>query len=584
MAGESFAFTLALGANPKNKHGNLRHYKPWETPLHRNFYQPLHFLPNKSFHSTFPHMKFLRILLDDNPMAGFTDTLRGDGLVRAQRALARLEGDSLRLDRERQRFSHSPPPYTSNPSGTTTRSQSPNPPSEEQRLRQERRMQLGQERIASKPHKQFSAQVEEERRRIWNADPNTSWRELTIADLYTFKEEASETVKKRWVEQGIWNDKWNQFAYGRWKHEEPLELESESETDSEAAPSSPLFSFFPKPQPRPRQPKSDDEKRRIAERRVVREREREASRPYHQFMYQISKERERIQEESENGEGADAADINTRAYENIKNTWTKRGIWNERWGILPGMSWKHEEPLEEEAAVGPAPVPANPLVNGSHEAGEAPAIRIFGSPSPVESNHRQVSGALNSSQQGLPADIDPAGSDNGDAERSPSAPNSPPPSSGKRVLRATTGQALLPSKRKASHKDGPANASLGPVHSSKVAKAAGKRKGPQRLLNISQKVSCDGLPLSSGVDAAEPQPSPPPDRLTLRRSKRILPPVSSVAKDPAKTASTDPSKRAVRSKTERKVASNLTTRSSAKPHGVSKRQPAKTIRGKAREN
>jgi ATP phosphoribosyltransferase len=49
------------------------------------------------------------------------------------------------------------------------------------------------------------------------------------------------------------------------------------------------------------------------------------------------------------------------------------------------------------------------------------------------------------------------------------------------------------------------------------------------------------------------------------RSKRIPPPVPSVAKDPAKTASTDPSKRAVRSKPEWKVASNLTTKSSAKP-------------------
>jgi len=143
---------------------------------------------------------------------------------------------------------------------------------------------------------------------------------------------------------------------------------------------------------------------------------------------------------------------------------------------------------------------------------------------------------------------------------------------------------LLPSKRKASHKDGqPANASLGPVHSSKVSKATRKRNGPQRRLNISQKVFSDGLPLSSGVDAAEPQPSPPPEHVTPRRSKRIQPPVSSVAKDPAKTASMDPSKRAVRSKPEGKVASNLTTRSSAKPQGVSKRQPAKTTRGKARK-
>ncbi|KAH8163699.1 hypothetical protein CIB48_g4562 [Xylaria polymorpha] len=512
-------------------------------------------------------------------MAGFTDTLRGDGLVRAQRALAGLQGDPLRLDRARQRFSHSPPAYTSNPSGTTTRSASPIPPSEERR--QERRFQLGLERMASEPYHQFEHQVSEEEKRIWNADLNGTHRMPVGSDAYTI---ACETVKKHWIEQGIWNKKWNKFASGRWKHEEPLELESESETDLEAGPSPPLFSFSPKPQPKPRRPKSDDEKQQIAERRVAREHEREASRPYHQFVYQISKERERIQEESENGEGADAADINTRAYENVKNIWTKRGIWNGRWGILPGMSWKHEEPLEEEAADIPALVPANPLVNGSHEAGEAPAISIFGSPSPVQSNHRQASGALNSSQQGPPANIDSAGLENGNAERSSSTSNSPPPSSGKRVLHPATGQALLLSKRKASHKDGqPANASLGPVHSSKVSKAAGKRKGPQRRLNISQKVSSDGLPLSSGMDAAEPQPSPPPVRVTPRRSKRIQPPVSSVAKDPAKTASMDPSKRAVRSKPERKVASNLTTRSSAKPQGVSKRQPAKSTRGKARK-
>jgi hypothetical protein len=513
-------------------------------------------------------------------MAGFTDTLRGNGLVRAQRALVGLEGDPLRLDRERQRFGHSPPPYTSNPSGTTTRSASPNPPSEEQRLRQERRRQLAWDRMASEPYKQFEHQISDEKKRIMEADLNQT-RCLRVGD--NPDKFAYENVKKRWVEQGIWNNKWNQFADGRWKHEEPLELESEPETHPEVEPS-PLFSLSPKqPQPKPRRPKSDDEKQRIAERRVIREREREASRPYHQFIYQISKERERIQEESENGEGADAADINTRAYKNVKNIWTKRGIWNGRWGILPGMSWKHEGPLEEEAANGPAPVPANPLVNGSHEAGEAPAIRIFGSHSPA--NHRQASGALNSSsQQGPPADIDPAGLENGDAQRSSSTSNSPSLGSGKRVLRPKMGQALLPSKRKASHKDGqPANASLGPVHSSKVSKAAGKRKGPQRRLKISQKVSSDGLPLSSGVDAAEPHPSPLPDRVALRRSKRIQPPVPTVSKDPTRTASTNPSKRAVRSKPERNVISSRTARSSAKPQGISKKQPARITRGIARK-
>ncbi|PMD15359.1 hypothetical protein NA56DRAFT_710032 [Hyaloscypha hepaticicola] len=180
---------------------------------------------------------------------------------------------------------------------------------------------------------------------------------------------------------------------------------------------------------------------------------------------------------------------------------------------------------------------------------------------------------MTTSQQGPPADP-------------PSAPNSPHPRMDKRILHPTKGQALRPNKRKQSQKDGQpqpvASASLGPVHPSKVSKAAGKRKGPHRQLNISQKVSSDGLLLSSGVDAAEPQPSPSPDRVAPRRSKRIQPPATTVSKDPTRTASTNPSKRAVRSKP---VASSLTTRSSAKPQGISKKQPAQiTRRRRAREN
>ena len=89
-------------------------------------------------------------------MAGIID-IRGSGLARAQRALAGLEEHPERLDRERRRFSDSPPPYKSDVSGATTRSQSPNPPTEEQRLRQQRRMQLAGEREASEPREQFQS-------------------------------------------------------------------------------------------------------------------------------------------------------------------------------------------------------------------------------------------------------------------------------------------------------------------------------------------------------------------------------------------------------------------------------------------
>jgi hypothetical protein len=109
-----------------------------------------------------------------------------------------------------------------------------------------------------------------------------------------------------------------------------------------------------------------------------------------------------------------------------------------------------------------------------------------------------------------------------------------------------------------------ASASLGQVHSSKVSKAAGKKKpSPQQGLNISQKVSSSGLTLSSSVDAAEPQLLL--DCVTLHKSKQINLPVTSVAKDPTRTASIDLSKRAVQSKPEWNIAGNLTTRSFAKP-------------------
>lgn len=72
---------------------------------------------------------------------------------------------------------------------------------------------------------------------------------------------------------------------GRWKHEEPLELESELEIDTELKSLSPTFSILSVPRrllpPKLRWLKSDDEKRRIAERRVIWEWERNASQLYY---------------------------------------------------------------------------------------------------------------------------------------------------------------------------------------------------------------------------------------------------------------------------------------------------------------
>lgn len=195
------------------------------------------------------------------------------------------------------------------------------------------------------------AQSHDEEQRIFQASLDKTIRLPVGSNQY---EIARQKIKRCWVEQGIWNDNWDQFASGLWKHEEPLEVESETETD--LAPESPLDPFTcvvtplqSKKRSDRRQLKSEEDRRRISERRAVREREREASRPYYQFVFQISKERERIQDESTDEECIDMSlpDINTRAYENIKNIWIRRRIWNKTWGVLPGMTWKHEEPLEE---------------------------------------------------------------------------------------------------------------------------------------------------------------------------------------------------------------------------------------------
>ena len=555
-----------------------------------------------SLHRHIFHSRKLSLHIATSPVSSkFTpsmaDSIRGDGLTRLHSALDGLEADPLGLDRARTRFSQPPPSYKSNPSGTPTRSASPELSSVEQRRREQReqefqrRLKLEDERAASLPVAQFHAQVDEEKKRIFYTDPRTNWMSK-IPIRGTEEIQAIEMVKKRWVEQGIWKDKWDELAAGRgymdvgnWKHEEPLELESESETDTEA--DSPTFSICGVPQkasqPKPRRPKSDDEKRGIAERRVIRQREREASRPYHQFIYQISKEREPIQDESANGKGTDAADINTRAYENVKKTWTKRGIWNGKWGILPGMSWKHEEPLEEEAADDPTPIAASPLMNGSHGVREAPPRHISGSTSPVALNHRQTSGIMGTSQQGPSADV-AARLENDNAERSPSASNSPPPPTGKRVPRPTTGQTLRPSRKEPIYKDGQrqpaASASLGPVHSSKVSKATGKKMpGLQRRPKLSQEVSSGGPPLLSGSDITEPLPqtaSNPP-----RRSKRLQPLEPSLAKGPTGITSTDPLKSIAKSRPKRKVAGNPISVVSAKPQGIPKRQRSRTRQGKA---
>jgi hypothetical protein len=157
--------------------------------------------------------------------------------------------------------------------------------------------------------------------------------------------------------QGIWRDEWNADGTPglRWKHEDPDKSESDSEDDPDAPPSPPQI-FFGTPGRLPRRPKSTKEKKRIAERA------REASRPLHQFISQVSLECERILQEADwadlrgrrtaNAPDIHDSDMHSRACEIVKDKWIRWGIWNLNWKVLPGMTWNHERPLEELLADG----------------------------------------------------------------------------------------------------------------------------------------------------------------------------------------------------------------------------------------
>ncbi|KAF2251589.1 hypothetical protein BU26DRAFT_516387 [Trematosphaeria pertusa] len=520
-------------------------------------------------------------------MAGF-ETIRGDGLIRAHRALAGLEDDPQLLERARRRFSDSPPPYTSNHSHASTVFDTPEPPSDEQQRRAQRLGRLVREREASQPYRQFMAQRKEEMTRAWKADPRVSSRGIMPIGLYD--QDAEKLVRDRWVEQGIWKDKWGDgsnrgaISGDLWKHEEPLELESETETDAQPDCTSVPFSFYER---KPR-PKSDDEKRQTAERRVIREREREASRPFHQFVYQISKERERIQGESTSGEATAAAyaaaDINTKAYEAVKSTWCERGIWNWKWNILPGMSWKHEEPLEEEADNDSAAAQANHVENGMHDV-EAPPRRVFGSPSPVESDHPHPSGTVNASQRGPSADDDSDGLENGGGGHSRAASNSRRHERSGGAIHSMTRPMPPRNQTRPSHADGlnepETSTSLGPVRSSKVSKATRRRRpGLRRRPSDPQEVSPDDAPLLARAHIPEsPQQN---SNMPPRRSKRIQSTKSGMAKESTRIASGDSPKATAQSRPKRTVARKQKSADSANSQGVRKR-PVKT-RGRTKRS
>ncbi|KID73978.1 hypothetical protein MBR_06702, partial [Metarhizium brunneum ARSEF 3297] len=180
-------------------------------------------------------------------------------------------------------------------------------------------------------------------------------------------------VKERWVEQGIWRDNWSEIPKYDWKHEEPPESDScsDSEIESETPACAAPFSFSsnpprPRPRPRPRPNKPDQEIWEAAERREIRrgirEKERNASRPFEQFLYQLRRESKQLETHSRDTVTMNL-DINALAFQNVQRAWVKRAIWDDEWREFPGMSWKYERPLVMPPTRDPSPDHAQSVEN-----------------------------------------------------------------------------------------------------------------------------------------------------------------------------------------------------------------------------
>ena len=98
----------------------------------------------------------------------------------------------------------------------------------------------------------------------------------------------------------------------------------------------------------------------------------------------------------------DPPDMNTMAYEMVKDNWKKKGIWNKKWGVLPGMSWKHEKPFEEmireEMGGGAFSVQTDTLDRDRYRTRKTPPRSTFESSLDTEPN-QGASCTLNAPQQ-----------------------------------------------------------------------------------------------------------------------------------------------------------------------------------------
>jgi hypothetical protein len=224
---------------------------------------------------------------------------------------------------------------------------------------------------ASLPSSQFKAHVEDEIKWLRMAHDKNICRQ---SDNKNLTDVAEGIILQRWIEQGIWKEEWSPsdsfWLSDDWKHEGSPFLDSDGGPSDSSAEEPPVYrlSLALGWGPVPTRARSEwasrgnDKQLREAERNAIREKHRQASRPYQQFFAQISIELEKINAER-NGcapnflyaqeayphypdgpWGAEPTDHGTLAHERVKKAWISRGIWNNEWSLIPGWFWLHERP------------------------------------------------------------------------------------------------------------------------------------------------------------------------------------------------------------------------------------------------
>ncbi|KAI0144477.1 hypothetical protein GGR57DRAFT_507528 [Xylariaceae sp. FL1272] len=144
--------------------------------------------------------------------------------------------------------------------------------------------------------------------------------ERTLSKL---RKDAVLKVKAQWEEQDIWKKSWDELIFA--PGVEGIALLRDTDTSND-----------------------------ISEDRWEHENNKNCveSRPINMFLYQVQ---QRLRQE-EMHPSEPKPDISTTAYEAVLNDWRSWNIWDDEWGVLPGLRWRHEGEFDAWAlSVDPKP-------------------------------------------------------------------------------------------------------------------------------------------------------------------------------------------------------------------------------------